>query len=343
MRTRTILSTVFPLLVGCYGLAQAATTIRLAHFWPASAYVHEQLFTQWKDSVEAASNGELVVQIYPGQTLSKADAVYDNTVKGVVTVGAAAQGYNNGRFPLSQIAELPGLADTAVQGSCVLQRLYDQDLIADEYDDSHVLFMFTLGPGLLHSKEKAIRSPDDLKGLRIRRPTAVAGELLESMGALPVGMPAPEVYMALKNGVIDGLSFPWEGMKSFRINELVNHHTQMPFYSMAFVVTMNKKAYEALSPELKQVIDDHSGMVWAVKAGEAQDGADRLGLEQAKAQGDEIVMVVDPLADPVWQEVMQEGIARYLRELVTRDLDGEAVYVAAKAASQECKTRYPVP
>ncbi len=235
--------------------AQAATTLRLSHFWPEVSTINKQIFAQWAKAVEEDSNGELRVQLFPSQTLSQADETYSATVNGIADIGITAQGYTNGRFPLSQIVELPGVAESAPQGACVLQTLYDDGQIAQEYDDSHVLFMFTTGPGYIHTKDTDVQKPSDLEGLRIRRPTAVAGDILENMGAQPVGMPAPDIYTSLQRGVIDGLSFPWEGINSFQLADQLNYHTQVPFYTLIFVATMNQSTYESLSPEQKQAID----------------------------------------------------------------------------------------
>ncbi|MBZ9540307.1 MULTISPECIES: TRAP transporter substrate-binding protein [Modicisalibacter] len=317
--------------------AQAETTLRLSHFWPGASAINKQLFEQWAKTVEKESNGEIKVQNFPSQTLSQADETYDAAVNGIADIGITAQGYTNGRFPLSQIVELPGVAESAPQGACVLQTLYDENKIASEYDDSHVLFMFTTGPGYIHTKDTDVQKPGDLEGLRIRRPTAVAGEILKNMGAQPVGMPAPDIYTSLQRGVIDGLSFPWEGIKSFQLGEQLHYHTQVPFYTLIFVATMNQNTYDRLSPEAKKVIDANSGMKWAQKAGDVFAAQDKAGKAQAEKAGDTIRVIDNPLQDSAWQKPLQDGIDSYLSDLESRGLDqARDVYQAALDASQAC-------
>ncbi|MCE3028468.1 TRAP transporter substrate-binding protein [Salinicola sp. DM10] len=325
------------LAVSVSATAQAATTLRLSHFWPGASAINQQIFEQWAKAVEAQSGGEIEIQNFPSQTLSQADETYDATVNGIADIGITAQGYTNGRFPLSQIVELPGVAESAPQGACVLQTLYDDGKIASEYDNSHVLFLFTTGPGYIHTKDTDVQKPSDLEGLRIRRPTAVAGEMLENMGAQPVGMPAPDIYTSLQRGVIDGLSFPWEGIKSFQLGEQLHYHTQVPFYTLIFVATMNQRAYDRLTPEQKQVIDDNSGMQWAEKAGAVFAAQDRAGKQQAEQAGDTIRVVDHPLDDPAWQTPLRDGIDDYLGALEARGLtQARDVYQAALDASHAC-------
>lgn len=338
MNTRfgTFVLTAAIALLGA-GQSQADTTLRMSHFWPGGSTTDKEIFQAWAQAVTEQSGGELRVQDFPSQTLSKADDTYDATVRGITDIGVTAQGYTAGRFPLSQIAELPGVIDNASQGACVMQTLYDEGRFGDEYKDTHVLFMFTTGPGYIHTREKDVQTPADLKGLRIRRPTAVAGDMLESMGARPVGMPAPDIYTSMQRGVLDGLSFPWEGMKVFRLNELTHYHTQVPFYAVVFVATMNKQAYERLTDSERAVIDANSGMTWANNAGAVFSRLDAAGRQEAEAAGDTIRVIDHPLDNPDWQGPLKQGIEHYLSGLESRGLDqGREVYQAALKARSAC-------
>ncbi|MDH2435560.1 TRAP transporter substrate-binding protein [Pokkaliibacter sp. MBI-7] len=314
-------------------MASATTVLRFAHHWPATAAAQKDLFEKWAEAVEKESNGELKVQLFPSQTLTKADSAYQGTVNGISDISAVVQGYTAGRFPLTQVVELPGVSLSATQGSCIEQGLYDAGLIADEYRDSHVLFMFTTGPGYIHTIDKAIQNPEDLKGLRIRRPTAVVGKLLEELGAQPIGMPAPEIYTSMQRGLLDGVSLPWEGMKAFRINELSDQHTEVPFYSLAFVVTMNKRTYDRLPENLKKVIDDNSGMSWAKKGGAMMDAEDAAG--RAGAHG-KFIQVADPLNDPAWSAPLKKATSDYLGELDSKGKNATAVYQKAMELQKQC-------
>ncbi|WP_111498020.1 TRAP transporter substrate-binding protein [Marinobacter bohaiensis] len=323
-------------LAGTALSAQAATTLRVAHFFPAASDVNQNLFKAWANAVEEDSNGQLRVQMFPSGTLAKADAIYEAAANGIADVGITVQGYTAGRFPLTQIVELPGIAPTASAGACVLQTLYDEGHLDDEYADTHPLFMFTTGPGFVHTKDTLVETPEDLAGLRIRRPTSLVGDMLTDMGATPVGMPAPDIYTSMQRGVIDGVSLPWEGIKTFRLNELATQHTQVPFYSLGLIATMNQRTYDRLSPEEKAAIDANSGMKWAENAGEVFNELDRQGKEEAVEAGHTILEIEEPLENPDWQGPLTAGIESYLGKLEERGLPAREVYQAAQAASNAC-------
>jgi len=247
-----------------------------------------------------------------------------------------AQGYTAGRFPLTQIVELPGITNTAQQQSCILHKLYDDGVIKDEYEDTHLLALIGTGQGALHTVDKPIRTPADMKGLRIRQPSAVASHIIEATGAAPVGMPASDTYTSLQRSVIDGLSFTWQPIQAFRLDELINTHTNIPFYNSTFVISMNKDKYNRLPDDLKKVIDDNSGAELAAHISKVFDVSNAKAMAAAKEKGDIMIDIPDPLNDPDWRGPLMEGSQHYLDEVNATGLDADNVYEKAKAASSAC-------
>ena len=318
----------------------ADVTLRFAHFFPPVASVHKNVFKVWADKVEKESGGRIKVEIYPSSTLAKPPAQYEAVKNRVADMTAAIQGYTANVFPLTQIVELPGVVRTAAHGSCVIQKLYDEGYISGEYKDTKPLFLFTHGPGHIHVKGKSIKKPEDFAGLRIRRPTIVVSKLLEGLGATPVGMPAPHAYQSLQRGVIDGVALPWEGVLVFRINELVDNHTEVGgLYSLSFVVTMNKDVYNNLPADLKAVIDKNSGAEWSQITAKVFDGLDVKGRAQAVKAGHKIVTIKNGGQNPAWKPVLDNVTESYLSELEARGLPARKVYKRAKELAASCNAK----
>ena len=329
---RVALASILALLMASSALAQEAT-LRFAHFMPANAWQHGDLFEVWARSVEEASGGRIAVEVYPAQTLGKAPQGYDNARNGIAEIAWTVQGYTANRFPLSQIVELPGLFETAEVGSCAFQQLYDSGALDAEYDDTHVLFVHTHGAGHLHTGARAVTSLDDLRGLRIRRPTAVIGTLLEELGAEPVGLPAPAIYESAQRGVIDGFLLPWEAVAGFRADEVSDHHTEVGLYALAFVTTMNRNAYARLPEDLRAVIDAHSGRDWALAAGRGYDRGDVSGRAATLANGN-LQTIEDRAA---WEAAAERARERYLSDLEDRGLPARQTYAALQDYVADCR------
>lgn len=340
MKKLVLASAVAGILAAASQMTMAADyTIRMSHIWPEVAGMHKKLLKPWADAVEAESNGRIAVEIYAAGTLAKPPAQYDAVKKGIADMSVAIQGYSAGRFPVTQVVELPGMATTAKQGSCIVQGLYDEGLIAQEYKDTHPLFMYTHGPGHIHTTEKSIKTPADMQGVSLRRPTAVVAKLMEELGAKPVGMPAPASYESVQRGVIDGLSFPWEGQLSFRLNELTKHHLEFEggLYTLSFVATMNKRFYSSLPADLKQVIDNNSGAKWSKIAAQVMDGADVIGRQQAVDAGHSFALVEGGVNNPDWKPALDAAKDGYLNELDAKGLAGRATYARAQELAAACK------
>jgi TRAP-type C4-dicarboxylate transport system substrate-binding protein len=314
----------------------AEVNLNLAHFMPQNSWQQETIFNDWKKAVEEQSNGRIAVTVYPSQTLGRAPAGYDNAVSGITDIAWTVQGYTAGRFPLSQVLELPGLFETGAVGSCAFQKLYDSGTLDREYEETKVLYVHTHSPGHLHTRDTQVSSLEDLQGLKIRRPTAVIGELLSELGAEPVGMPSPEVYPSLQRGVIDGYMFPWETIQSFRTGEITDYHLDFGFYSLAFVTTMNKDSYDELPSDLKKVIDDNSGMEWAVTAGQGYDDADVLSLEKIRAS-DAVITQLSAEERVQWQAAADKVVKSYVAELDRQGLPGSETLASVKGYVEECK------
>ncbi len=329
---RIALPLIAVLLAASPATAQEAT-LRFAHFMPSNAWQHGELFQVWARSVEEASGGRIAVEVYPAQTLGKAPQGYDNARNGIAEIAWTVQGYTANRFPLSQIVELPGLFETAEVGSCAFQQLYDSGALDAEYADTHVLFVHTHGAGHLHTAARAVTSLDDLKGLRIRRPTAVIGTLLEELGAEPVGLPAPAIYESAQRGVIDGFLLPWEAVAGFRAHEVSDHHTEVGLYALAFVTTMNKNAYARLPEDLRAVIDAHSGRDWALAAGRGYDRGDVDGRAATLTSGD-LQSIEDRAA---WEAAAERARERYLSDLEERGLPARQTYAALQGYVADCR------
>lgn len=320
-------------------LIQAADNVilRFGHIWPAVSGPHKQLVQVWADTVEKESGGKITVEVYPSATLAKPPAQYEAVKSRIMDATTTVLGYSANRFPLTQIAEIPGLTKSAIHGSCIVQGLFDERLLDDEFKDTKPLFFFTHGQGLLHLKGHQVKVPEDLAGLRIRRPTTLVAQILENLAALPVGMPAPDSYQSISRGVIDGVAFPWEAALSFRLNELTDTHTEIGgLYNLVFATTMNKEVYDNLSDELKRVIDNNSGMKWAHKAGVLFDKLDTAGRQQALDAGHEIIVVKGGVENPSWKPSLTQATNSYIDSLEDKGLPAAKIRDRAIELAQLC-------
>lgn len=308
--------------------AEDPIKLRVSHFLPPKSTTHVKLLQPWAERIEKESQGRIKIELYPSMQLGgKPPQLFDQVRTGVADVVWTLPGYTPGRFPKTEVFELPFV--TASTAEATTQGLWDfyQKHLKDEYEDIHVLLLHAHAPGLLHLKGKTVKSMEDLSGSKIRLPTKSIGDALKALGATPVGMPVPEVYEALSRGVVDGAAIPWEVVRPLRINELSKHHTETGIYTSVFLLAMNKAKYESLPDDLKKVVDDASGGNIAAAMGKAWDEAELPGLNQAKELGHEIHSL-SPEEKARWIKVTRPVIDAWIE----RTPNGQQLYDDAVAA-----------
>ena len=203
--------------------------------------------------------------------------LYDQARDGVVDIVWTLPGSTAGRFPSTEVFELPFIgARRGIVNAQASQEYADANL-AKETADIKLLSFWSHDHGLIHAN-KAVNTMDDLKGLKLRSPNRLAGEALKALGATAVPMPIPQVPESIAQRAIDGAVVPWEVVPAIKLDELVKFHTEIPgsptLYTASFFLAMNKAKYDGLPPDLKAAIDKNSGMTFA-RAGRQHVGRRR--------------------------------------------------------------------
>ena len=227
--------------------------------WVATVHGHHTgVMVPWAKMVEDKSGGRLKITIYPGSTLGKAVDHYDMVKDGIADMGFTVPGYTPGRFQLITALELPGLFKTSRGGSLAVMSVFDK-YFKSEFKDVKILWFWVHPPGHFHLAKKQVKVLEDLNGLKIRAATPMLTNMVKTLGAIPVSIPAPDTYTALERGTVDGTIFPWEAISSFKIAEVLKYHVASGLYVAPLFTLMNQKKYDSLPPDLRKVIDDLSG------------------------------------------------------------------------------------
>ncbi|MGQ9858112.1 MAG: TRAP transporter substrate-binding protein [Thermodesulfobacteriota bacterium] len=299
-------------------------------FFPAP-HKNTVLATQWAEEINKRTNGRVKITMFPGGTLTPADKCYDGVVKGLSDIGMSVVSYTRGRFPLTEVIDLPlgyksGLAATK------LVNAYYRKFKPKEFDDTQVMYFHAHGPGILHTK-KPVTKLEDLKGMKIRS-TGTVAKIVAALGATPVAMPMPETYDALQKGIAEGVMCPVEALQGWKLGEVVKSTTLNygSAYTIAFFVVMNKEKWNSLPPDIQKVIQEVNEE-WIEKTGKSWDEIDTAGMEFVKKLGNKVV----PLSkeeDERWVKSVQSVFDDYVKSMKEKGLPGEE---ALKFCREELK------
>ena len=313
--------------------AQETVTLRIQHFLPPQAWIPANFIEEWAAKVSDAANGRIQFEIYPAMQLGGAPGdLYDQMVDGLVDIVWVLPGYTPGRFPMTEVFELPFITSNGETTAGGMWAFYENNL-ADEYRDAHMIAFFSHGPGLLHSNAP-IATLEDMDGLAVRGPTRTINWMLEELGAEAIGMPVPQVPENLARGVIEAVVIPWEVTPSLRLTELVDNHTDFTGDESLYVATMmfamSRTAYDALPDDLKAVIDANSGLETSQWAGRVADEGDAPGRQIAVDAGNNII-TLDATETARWKEAAQPVYDRWIEMMNELGLNGEALVDEARA------------
>ena len=317
------------------GLAAAQeVTLRLHQFLPPPATVPKHILKPWAARVEEAAGGKLKIEHYDAMALGgRPPDLMDQAIDGVADIIMTVVGYTPGRFPKTEVFELPFMMTDPVATAKAFQELVETDLQDGEYSSVKVLGAWVHGPGVVHTKD-GVTKLEDLEGKKLRGPTRVISDLLGELGATPVGMPLPAIPEALSKGVVDGTVIPWEVTPAIKLSELVTNHTEFggneALYTATIIMVMNRDKYDSLPDDVRAAIDAESGMKLAEFAAQVMYDYDKPGRDIAEAAGNTILQL-DEAEVARWKAKAQPVIERWVADMDSKGIDGAALIEQAKA------------
>ena len=310
----------------------AEVTLKMHQFLPPQANVPKLVLDVWAANVEKSSGGRIEVKHFPSMQLGgKPPELMDQAIDGVADIIWTVVGHTPGRYPRTEVFELPFMMTNAAAASRAYWQMFETHMKDTEFKDLKILGTCVHGPGMIHSKEP-INTMKDLAGVKIRGGSRMINKLLTKLGATPVGMPVPAVSEALSKGVISATTIPWEVTTALKVPELVKNHTEFSnkaLYTLTFVLAMNKAKYESLPADLKKAIDDNSGEEFSVFAGTTQAAADGPARAKTVAMKNNIITLSDEEVAK-WQEASKPIYAEWIADMKGKGIDGAALISEAQ-------------
>src|SRR5262245_6551984 len=313
----------------------ADVTLRLHHFLPPKSNVHSRLLDPWAKKVGELSGGKVAIEIFPAMQLGgKPPELYDQAKDGVADIVWTLPGYTPGRFPRTEVFELPFIASPRGIVNAKASQEYADSHLAEETKGVKLLSFWSHDQGVIHCREK-IETLADLKGKKLRFPTRLAGEALKAVGVAAIGMPVPQVPESIAQNVIDGAVVPWEVVPAIKLHELVKFHTEIPgsptLYTAGFFLAMNKAKYDGLPADLKAAIDKNSGMKFAELAGNMWDDAGKTVFEMVKARSGNTIGSISEDEKAKWVKATEPVIDNWVKQVKDKGLDGAKLLEQARA------------
>ncbi|MBL4647046.1 MAG: C4-dicarboxylate ABC transporter substrate-binding protein [Hyphomicrobiales bacterium] len=310
-------------------------TFKLHHLLSPKAPAQTKMLEPWAKQVEENSGGRVKIEIYPAMSLGgRPPELVQQARDGVVDIVWTVNGYTPGLFPRTEAFELPFVVTNDPRAAnLAMFDMFESDLRAD-YAGLEVMFLHVHAGQAIHTREKLVRSPADMEGLKIRIPTRTGAWVIEALGASPAAMPVPQLPQALQKGVVDGAFIPFEIIPPLKIQEQTKYQiegfNEARFGNTTFQVSMNGARWDGLPDDIKKAFKDASGADWWGEVGDIWRASDDGGIKVAVAAGNEHITLTEA-ETKVFQDVLEPVVDRWVKEVTSGGIDGADLVAKARA------------
>ena len=298
-------------------VAAAPVTLRASHQFPGGKGDVRDEMVQIIARDAKAAGVDLEIQIYPGASLFKPNEQWNAMVNGQLDISSFPLDYASGKVREFGATLMPGLVRNHERAARLGNSKFMKDIRAKIEQAGVIVLSDAWLAGAVASKKNCIRTPDDIKGQKMRSAGPTFAAMWQAAGASIVSIPSNEVYNALQTGVAEATDTSASSFVSFRIYEQVKCITAPGENALWFMyepVLMSKKSFDRLDKKQQEVL---------LKAGKkAQDyfAKESPGLDQEmiKAFKDHKVEVVTmtPAEYDAWVNVAkQSSYAEFAKEV----------------------------
>jgi len=250
---------VLAVFVASLALAMPAAAVKvkinIGSVYGPDAPVHFGL-EKFKELVEQRSKGDMEVQLHIGGAMGGEREVFEAMSSGGLEMGAMGSGDVSIFYPKWMVYEVP----YALRDADHFWKFWNGPL-GKEVNDMILKERGVLTTGIVYrgarwlTANRPVKTPADLKGVKLRLPEIKSWvEIWKSVGAIPVVVTFPEVYMALKTGVADAQENPLESIWSYKFYEAQKYLIGTRHVYAAAKYQVSKKWLDTLKPDQLQLI-----------------------------------------------------------------------------------------
>ncbi len=312
------------LVVGCFTGCGAATAessetataenplvLTLSHGLSETHSVHIAM-TEFAQLVEERTQGRVQIKIYPNGQLGSETESMEQLMAGVVSMTKiSAPGLATYEDAYHTFG-LPYIFDDTQDFYNVMDSDQMRDFFLSTEDDGFVtLTYYTSGARSFYTKDKAIRTPEDLKGLKIRvQDMKSQTDMLKALGGIPVAMSYGDVYTALQTGIIDGTENNETALTIGKHGEICKYYSYDEHAMIPDVLVMSAKVWNTISEEDREII-----LNAAYESTESHKIAWDEATKQAIAEAEDMgVTFVDDVDKDAFRAATSSMVEEYRKE-----------------------------
>ncbi|MRG87262.1 TRAP transporter substrate-binding protein [Salinibacillus xinjiangensis] len=312
---------------GSEGESSEGDTFEISYStWASEGEPAYQGMEKFKEIVEEKTNGNVKVELFPGNQLGSTVEQMEQVKMGTIEMMSSG---DPGMDEIEYLS-LPYLMKSYKHWNAVLESDIGQEWNNQLISEQGVrnIGILPRGPRVI-SANKAIKEPADMEGLKVRAPaTDYYVQTFEALGANPTPMDFGEVYNALQTGLVEGQENPLETIYAAGFHEVQDYVINSNHMFKPAFVTVNDEFFQSLPEDYQQIFID------AAKEGEAyaQEQLDANAADMKAEMEEAGVEFIDPnieafkeatqvVRDNLGTEVWGEEVYKQVAEIGQSELD----------------------
>ena len=314
--------------------AQETYTLRIADQFPLTHIASKLTIQPFIEEVEARSEGRITFEHYPAEQLAKGRGMLDAVRTGVTDIGLQVAGYVSDRLPLSTVVELPSISSDVEKCFNAFQTLAEGELLEREFKPMGVraIEVNCTPPQFMTTGVDEISSLEDIAGLKLRAGGSAVELTLTELGAIPVKMSAPDIYVGVERGTLDGAVFAPASTLGYNLQNIVGGVAKnVSFGSNAAILFMNENSFQKLPPDLQEIILEVGKQV-GYDVAEAYNSGTQDALDEIAAAGVNVYDFPEDVVERI-REAQEKVGEVWVEQMNSRNLPGTEILDAATAAA----------
>ncbi|MGH1470325.1 MAG: TRAP transporter substrate-binding protein DctP [Cellvibrionaceae bacterium] len=280
----------------------------------------------WMEYVEKKSQGKIIIKPFWSGTLISGDQSVFELKHGVTDLAMITPIYMRAGMQAirTQTGFYAGAEAIETQVEVFHCLLRDFPIFRKELEGVKTLVVQGGTPSYVLTKNRKIESIDDLKGMRLRAPTALV-PVVYALGGDPVLLPMGDVYPAFAKGIIDGVLTPEDTLKSMHLAEIGQYLNRLAMHRGGYPSrAISNKSWQKLPKALQDLIED-SGLYWEERIAHYILNGNQAAIEYGKEEGVEFTNVgssEQKRFEKIYSQIAQEDA----KKLNRFGIDGVAIY-----------------
>jgi TRAP-type C4-dicarboxylate transport system substrate-binding protein len=233
-------------------------------------------------------------QHFPAEQLGKAKDMAQLTVAGVADIAYIVPSYSSDKYPLTAVAELPGIFQTECQGSLAFYKISHNGGILEtkEFAPNQLRPLVTIALPAYQiqlANSRVVKTAKDLEGLKIRTTGGAMDLMMRAIKGVPVRMAAPEIYESLSRGTLDGAIFSYQSSVSYELGKLLKSGTEgLNFGTAIFTYSIGEAKFKTLPENVRKALIEAGEQTTREGCKRFEDG-EKAAAEKIKSQGMKVI------------------------------------------------------